>query len=68
MQLLRQIQMLDLIGELEQGLMEENVFWNTNKSSLNKEKKKKKRKRKSKSNSKSKGKNETEKKEKNEKN
>lgn len=41
MQLLRQIQMLDLIGELEQGLMEENVFWNTNKSSLNKEKKKK---------------------------
>lgn len=43
MQLLRQIQMLDLIGELELGLVEENVFWNSNKSSLNKEKKKTKK-------------------------
>lgn len=47
MQLLRQILMLDLAGELELGLMEEDVFWNINKSSINK-KKERKRKKKSK--------------------
>lgn len=45
--------MLDLFGELELGLMEENVFWNINKSSLNR-KRERKRKKLSKSNSKSK--------------
>lgn len=36
--------MLDLTGELELGLMEENEFWNTSKSSLIEEKLKKKKK------------------------
>lgn len=33
--------MLDLTGELELGLMEEDVFWNINKSSINKKKERK---------------------------